>query len=346
MQDYCMSNYIVLKLLYFDNLYYSRIMTNYSGYVGYLRLEGPDIKDGILGARQSAEALLGFDSALRYLLPQVDSRLVGIQFELPVKIRKGSWEALIPDTVGEWLVNGGGLAATAYLTTSATQLAKNGFKDKDLTTAIKDSLRLLIGIIKIAKHAGGMARASVGKGVKFRDGNSIVEIPNKDKIYITTSRAELEAYLHAPKKLLEDIAHALNPERALSVGEVSIDGNIHEEKITYGQRGLFMEEDEKDFDDILFPELKHDQYVTLRGSMTRGNKITNTIGFQYMDHILTCSPAGAPITAFRESFFRNCIIHGHVSRLAENGQLSAKRPKIIFDRLIPTGNDDPQISLV
>lgn len=321
-------------------------MNDYSGYLGYLKIRGPGIEDGVLGARQSAEALWSFDSALRYFLLQKRPELAKAQFELPVKVRKGSWEALIPTTVADWIISGTGIAATSYVTTAATQLAKNGFKNKGLTQAVKDGFKLLMGVVRIAKHVGGMAKKSIGVGVKFEENNRIITIPNDDGVYLRTTREELEAYMRAPKKMLEDVARILEQDREFSFGEVKDDGTIIEEVVTYADRNVFVEEEEVESEDILFPELTHDKYVTLQGSMTRGNRLTNTIGFQYNDHILTCVPAGVSITAFRDSFFKDCTIKGRVSRLTDTGEISAKRPKIIFSELIPNEPENPQASLL
>lgn len=322
-------------------------MSDYSGYLGYLKLQGPGIKEGVLGARQSADALLSFDGALRHFLFQVDPDLANASFDLPVKVREGSWEALIPDTVGEWIRQGGGLAATAYITTAATRLANNDFKDKDTANAVREGLRRLKGVVRIAKHVGGMAKAGVGKGVRFKEGNEVIELPNDNNVYITTTRAELEAYLRTPKKLLEEIARFLGKGGSFAFAEIDEKGVVHEERVVYAQRHIFVEEDEEEPDEVLFPELAHGDYVTLEGSMTRGNKLTNTIGFLYKGHVLTCSPAGVPITSFRDSFFKDCVIGGHVTRLSDGGLTNGRRPKIIFDKLAPRARSDgPQTTLV
>ena len=51
------------------------------------------------------------------------------EFEIPVQIREGSWEALVPTTVGSWAQAGLGIALTAYLAKAAQTLAQNDFKD-------------------------------------------------------------------------------------------------------------------------------------------------------------------------------------------------------------------------
>ena len=37
-------------------------------YIGYLKYSGKSVEDGLMDARKSAEALLGFDEVLRYFI--------------------------------------------------------------------------------------------------------------------------------------------------------------------------------------------------------------------------------------------------------------------------------------
>ena len=72
-------------------------------YIGYLKYsKGKSIEDGLLDARKSAEALLGFDEILRYFVTKKNPEFKNINFEIPVRIRKGSWEALIPEIIEKW----------------------------------------------------------------------------------------------------------------------------------------------------------------------------------------------------------------------------------------------------
>jgi hypothetical protein len=321
-------------------------MGEYTGYVGYVKLRDPKIEGGVLGARRSAEILLTFDDALRSIVVQIEPTLGNVDFELPIKVREGSWEALIPTTVQAWMVAAVGAAATAAATTAATQLTKNSVGDKDYADLARAAARIFQGVIRIRKHVG---KQDVGQGVRFKDNNEVVEIPNADGVYMTTSRQELEAYLRTPAKLLGEIVNFLGAESSFAVGSVAPDGTTTEETVTYVDRDIFGgEEDEEpdETDEILFSQLKHDQYVVLEGTMTSGNSLTNRVGFKYNEHVLSCYPAGAPITAFREAFFKPCEIRGRISRLTESGDTNAKRPKIIFDRLTPIEAQSDQTTLL
>lgn len=316
-------------------------MGEYSGYIGYLKLQGPDIENGILGARESANALMAFDTALRYLLGQKDPTFLNANFEIPVKVREGSWEALIPQTITDWLIAGGGV----FITTGAAKVASNTFKDKDLAALARDGVKLLQGVVKIAKHVGRLGDSKAAKGVRFLNNNTEVEIPNDEGVYIRTTREELETYVKMPHKMVEEIVQFLGQERILTVGEVDANGVTHEEIITHSQRKIFIAAEEEEADQgVILPELAHGQYVELVGLATRGNKLTNTIGFKYQDHVLTCMPSGAPITAFKAGLFRQCLIKGRIIR-SRDPMIKRDAPKIVFEQLTPIEDGGDQVGL-
>ena len=60
----------------------------------YIKYEGELVQDGFLDAKKSGEALLGIDEALRFFLYHEDSSMQKIEFEIPVRVLKGSWETI------------------------------------------------------------------------------------------------------------------------------------------------------------------------------------------------------------------------------------------------------------
>lgn len=113
-------------------------------YIGYLKYSGKSVESGLLDVRKSAEALLGFDEILRYFLLKEDPTLKEIDFEIPVRIKKGSWEALIPETIEGWILAGGGITATTYLAAMAKKAGTDGLFEtgpaKDIKKTFKASL--------------------------------------------------------------------------------------------------------------------------------------------------------------------------------------------------------------
>lgn len=45
------------------------------GYLGYLKYDGDAVEEGVMDARLSAEALLGFDEAFRYFVKKRETIL-------------------------------------------------------------------------------------------------------------------------------------------------------------------------------------------------------------------------------------------------------------------------------
>lgn len=72
-----------------------------------------------------------------------------------------------------------------------------------------------------------------------------------------------------------------------------------------------------------------------KGIVSRGNQITNTIGFQYAGHVITCEPYEKLITEYIDAHYKICKITGRVIRTspAEKAYGKRDRPKIIFDHL-------------
>lgn len=128
-------------------------------YIGFIRYEGHSLEDGYFDARKSARALMGLDSALRYFIAQQDDEFAKTDYPIPVRIRKGSWEALIPDNIG--VLIGGAIAgsltvaATRYLMTAADTLAKNDFKDVTTRELFKRAMQAMQWILRVGDPEAG-----------------------------------------------------------------------------------------------------------------------------------------------------------------------------------------------
>lgn len=96
-------------------------------YIGCLKYTGKLVEEGLLDARKSAQALLGFDEAIRFFAIKQSPELQKIDFEFPVRVKKGSWEIAIPASIGEWIQTGAGFAATAYAAKAAQKMAERDF---------------------------------------------------------------------------------------------------------------------------------------------------------------------------------------------------------------------------
>ncbi|MBU0599755.1 hypothetical protein KJ997_03100 [bacterium] len=115
-------------------------------YIGYLKYSGKSVEDGLLDTRKSAEALLGFDEVLRYFLLKEDPCLKEIDFEIPVRIKKGTWEAAIPEIINK-IFSPTGIAATAltiYACATAKKAAKDGLFDTGAAKDIRTTFRMVL----------------------------------------------------------------------------------------------------------------------------------------------------------------------------------------------------------
>lgn len=138
-------------------------------------------------------------------------------------------------------------------------------------------------------------------------------------------------------------------ERSLVIG-VRAGGKIETVRVDERTRHIFYTP--SDDSEVLFPELTHGLSVELEGWVTRGNGRSNTIGFLFQKHVLTCEPAEGNIVRFKKHLFLECKIIGTITRADAKGNPKEARPRIIFRDLItisdneqtelPLGTDDPE----
>jgi len=263
-----------------------------------------------------------------------NAELAKVDFEIPVRIRKGSWDALIPNDIGLMIAAGLTVVGTAYATAAAQQLAKNDFKDASLRGIVSKSLGAIQWMIRIGKHIGSTTVKKFAN-TRFRNNNEEIGIANGDGAYLFVPREHLDAYASASPKLLSKLADLVEEERVLSIG-IYEDGQIKEADVRRGDRRIFgSQPDDEEPDELLFPELIHGKYVELEGHTIRGNENQNNIGLRYEDRILTCVPVRGSIVEHKQALFCRCRIRGTISRADKFGNITEKKPRITFDSLIP-----------
>ena len=310
-------------------------MTETVEYIGFLRYSGKSLEKGYLGARQSAEALIGLDEALRYFVNEQDKELAKFDYDIPVRIRKGTWEAWIPQDIGVYLKPAATIIATAYLASAASKMAQNDFKNASLTALFKRAMQVIQWIIKIGKHLGTLTKRKF-EDIEWRDGNRLIGILNENGERLFVPAAFLKFYEQMPIHLLKKIASIVSEEIKLEIA-VYDDNEDKIESLGQPHKHIFC----PDTTDVLFPELKHGQEVKLEGTVTRGNENTNNIGFQYQGHILTCYPKSGSIVKFKPELFLKCEIKGTISRKDKIGEITELKPKIIFTDLRCLDQDSP-----
>ena len=302
-------------------------------YLGYVRYCGKSVETGLLDARKSAQALLGFDEAVRFFVGCQSPTLQKANIDLPVRIRQGSWEALIPDTIF-WVKTFIGASATAYGIRAAQKMAENDFDEIGIKTMLSKSLEAIQWVIKIGKHIGTITKKQL-EPVKFRNNNEEIGIFNINDEVLWVPKYYLELYSKCPKSILQKLVELVEEERVLTVGMFKDNSEI-KEKISPKYKNIFVPIDEED---MLFPELEHGMDVVLEGEVTRGNETTNSIGFRYNEHILTAYPKRGSIVRYKPSLFTKAKIIGTINRIDESGKVAAKKPKIFFDDIHSEENE-------
>jgi len=311
-------------------------------HLGFLKYEGELVNEGFMDARKSAQVLLGFDEAVRFLIGQQAPKLRKSDFDFPVRVKKGSWEIVVPELI-ELIKLGGGAIGTAYGIKAAQKMAEKDFESFGLKDVIRKSITSIQWIIKIGKHLGSVTIKKF-ENVDFQGNNQLVGIKNSDGETLYVPKAYLDLYVSSAPLLLEKLAQLVEDERVLSIGVY--DGEaVVEEKLTRRYREIFTHEETEDEEEILFPELDHGQNVTLEGELTRGNEISNTMGFGYQGHILLCIPESGSIVRYKSALFLKCRINGFISRMDDKGHIGTRRPKIIFSNIEPLANESIQSSL-
>ncbi len=267
--------------------------SNELDFIGYLKYEGVLVDGGIIAARAASEALDGFDGALRFFIGREQPRLARVDFPIPVRIENGSWEALIPTTLGHWLEIAFAVGLGSYLKSAGKKMAERDFDGIGFKDLLSKAMEGLQWFVKIAKHLGTTKLRPVSK-LRWRNNNEEVGIPNSDGQVLFVPVAFYEFFLEAPPRLLSDIARHIQPEQIVKIGR-DVDGLVEEVTIGADEKEIFYAGTEE-AETILFPELKHGQPVSLEGIVTRENGPANSIGFRYNDHILTGYPREGNVT--------------------------------------------------
>lgn len=288
--------------------------------IGFAKYSGKLVEDGYMDARKSAQALLGFDEAVRFFIYQQNPKLKLEDFEFPVKVEKGSWTIVV------------GAILAAYGIKAAQKMAEKDFDGVGLSDVLKKSLSGIQWIIKIGKHLGDLTIKKFNNP-KFKDNNQLIGIQNSEGEYLYVPKEFLDFYVSANPTLLKKMSELIEDERTLSIGVVE-GQTVIEETVTTKYRKVFSHESD-DIEVQVLPELIHGQQVVLDAEVTRGNEMSNTVGIQYGGHIITGIPTEGSIVRFKPSLFLNSRIHGQVLREADS-----TRPKIIIDRIEPNETEN------
>lgn len=308
----------------------------------YIKYDGELVKDGFLDAKRAGEALIGIDEALRFFIYNENHDFYKVDFEIPVLVRKGSWETVFLENFDAVLiktaVTWGG---TKYFGNALSEMGKNDFKEFGFKDVFKSAFKSMTWVLKIAKHLGSITKKKI-EHIEVA-GDNLVAITNGAGEKLLVPAQYLKVFASCPSDLFVKLARVIEVERDLVIGYKE-DKDSNFVRINKQKKFIFIPEEDEN--EVLFAELVHNHYVELIGHVTRGNESSNTIGFLYQGHILTCYPSEGSIKLYKGILFTNAIIKGFVDRLdKKTGEYIEKRPRIKFVEVVSNEPEDRQLKL-
>lgn len=333
-------------------------------YIGYAKYHGEDIVDGIFDAKQSAQALLGFDEIIRYFLIKEDPMFRNFDFSLPVKIEEGSWGIFAPENIEQFITisqyigvaTGAGVGGSlvyktlkTYLEESAKIAAKDGLFEvgaaKDFKKIIRAVLKYSFYIPRIASHVGGFIRNFKNGQVKLLNNDEVCIINNNGKKLVVPLQV-LEIYKSCPENLYSKITSVVTERHELEIG-YNENGKIRSTRITHKEKSIFYKEEEND--EIVLPDLIDGEYVELKGTIVRCNETYNNLGFRYAEHTIMGKPESGHIVDFKSRIISHqdnhiyppVLICGVIERKDIQGGFKEKYPVIRFTDITPLEDDKP-----
>lgn len=304
--------------------------------IGFVKYDGKAVAPGILDAGKAGMALTGLDELLRFFNAKQSVDLVKADYEVPVHIREGSWEAVV--------IAGLSAFALAYFGRAGNEMAKKDFDGVGLKDVFKKSLQATVHLIRLAKHTSKL-KGWLLENVRWRNDNAEVGIPNKDGHFEYFPAEFVKWYASLPPQIMKKMAEVVEEERTLTIGVLD-DGVVMQEKITIREKRIFTRDlEDKEEEEFLFPDLEHGMDVRLEGRLIRGNAETNSIGLDYRGHNLNCVPEHGSVVQFKSALFLRCLVEGQVSRIGKSHFVAERRPTIIIRRVTPL-EPDSQLPLL
>lgn len=300
--------------------------------IWYLKYYWDSVHEWAFDMRKSAEALLWFDEILRYFISKEEPLLSNVNFDIPVNIKKGSWEI----SLFEWIM---WVWATAYLTTLVATAWKDGFLEtwpaKDIKKIFLCALNSIKWVITIRNHRKDKNRKI--EHLKFKNNNEEIWIPNESWEYLYVPRKYYDLYTQFPEKIFFKNTKLIEKDRILEIWSIEQDWKITDIKITENEKYYFFDE-ESDNIDIILPELIHWNHVTLEWEITRTTESTNTIWLKYNGHVLVCKPIDKSLAYFKNKivsinethFFSKVKVTWIVDRINTEWEYKEKKPMILF----------------
>lgn len=302
--------------------------------LGFVKYSGESLVNGVIDAGSAGSALVGLDEAVRFFNAQQSPDLAGISYDIPVQTRAGSWQAVIVAAS----VAVGGAFALGYAKKAGEKLAENDFKDIGLKDAFKksmDALQTLAKLIKHTRRSRGWDRVRIDPSL---DSESVL-VANEDGDELPVPFEYFRWYQQLPPRLFARMTSVIRTDRVLTIAVVG-DTGVEEVTIVEEEKPLFDQLEIEEYEeDVLFPELTHGLDARLEGRLIRGNEASNSVGLEYMGHVINCVPASGSVRQYKSALFLRCKVEGRINRHAKNRFVADRRPTIILDKVIPLEAD-------
>ena len=210
-----------------------------------------------------------------------------------------------------------------YFESIAEVAGKDGFfksgPAKDVKAIFRETFKTIQWVIKLVSHVKGFRKKF--ENVKITKVGCAL-IKNDDDEELEVPIAILSTIEKCPRDLFSKVASIVSSNQELEIG-LNVGGKIETVKITEETRRIFYIEEE-DRDEIL-PELKDGDEVTLTGVVIRANESTQSLGFGYKDHIITCKPReGKHLADFKHALISQNSKHLYVPKMKLTGVVERK----------------------
>lgn len=304
----------------------------------YIKYYGDKTKDGVIDLAAAANALSGFNEVIKFFNSKQNLYFIDNSYEIPVKIKEGSWIAtIVENPVSSLFITSTSIFAASYLKKAGEKIAENDFKDVSFKKILKKSMNAFVDYIKLKKLR--ISTEEIDKGKKLvRNGivYTLITLPNGTQIEIENEF--LDWYKKMPPAIVQKIVNPIEEERLLEVAVLN-DDQINKETINEKEKSFFIPVVNSTDEDIILPHLQHNHKYKLEGILTRGNQSSNSLGFKYSGHILNCYPESGDVTQFKDSLFKKCIVDCYINRNMKTSLKLDKRPTLIIISSSPIDED-------
>ncbi len=305
--------------------------------LNFIKLEGKRVEDGKITLTDVHNILSGIEKTTKYFINSEHPELKD-NYDIEIRLESGSLIA--------WLVSvviGGGLAA--YAISAGTQMAKNDVGDKTSKEILDKAVKKIKSTARIAKHMGVMGKHQFHPEETKITGADNIVIINPSGEELTVTKDELETYAKAPKDIFKKITSVVDNDTQLFIGEAG--------ETTQSDTIVRIDADSKpyfgsnnaDDDGVVFPEWQHGENLKLKGTLSRANTNTGTLGFVYGGHILTSTLKSKEIRDIKDSLFDKEIeIEATIIRTQKklDADDELKKPKLEITKLTTIGDITPR----